>query len=89
MTPSSVPNVATQPGWAQLWLSRSVPLESSSDSVLPPAGTWKILLRASQRSSFVERRNNVVRSVRVETMVLWWKKSVPFRKVSGEPLSPP
>ena len=48
----------------------SVPLLSSNDSVRPAALVYTTLLRASQRSSLVEIRNKVVRSVRVEITVL-------------------
>ena len=39
MTPLSVPNVATRPGLNQLCVRSSMPVASSSESVLPAAVT--------------------------------------------------
>src|SRR4026207_1821105 len=70
IAPVSVPKVFTHPGFSQLCVRFTKPLPSTIESVFPAAVTYKILFRQSRYSSSVQRRSNVVRSVRVETNVL-------------------
>ena len=60
----------TKPVLSQLWRRESRPADASNARRSPDAVTRKRLLRQSQDSSLVERRNRVVLPVRVETTVL-------------------